>query len=100
MNGTVEERFCEKCGGPGVRAKRRFCSLACAHSMKLRERFDEKWMPAPPSECWLWTGASPGGRYGAIDVNGRLVLAHRVSWELHNGPIPAGLLVCHHCDVR
>jgi hypothetical protein len=67
---------------------------------ELRERFNAKWMPAPPSECWLWTGAAPSGRYGAIDVNGKLVLAHRVSWELENGPIPTGLQVCHRCDVR
>jgi hypothetical protein len=26
--------------------------------------------------------------------------AHRVAWENRFGPIPAGLYVCHRCDVR
>ena len=25
--------------------------------------------------------------------------AHRVAWELANGPIPKGMFVCHRCDT-
>ncbi len=52
--------------------------------------------------CWLWTHLSTNGYgYGQIWSNGynRLLLAHRVSWELHHGPIPEGMSVLHHCDV-
>lgn len=45
--------------------------------------------------CWLWIGARTPSGYGQIDKRG----AHRVSWELHNGPIPEGLVVRHQCDV-
>lgn len=49
--------------------------------------------------CWLWSGGTNERGYGKIsDDNRRPAYAHRISWEMTNGPIPEGLYVCHHCD--
>jgi hypothetical protein len=66
--------------------------------MTLRERFNNKWMPEPYSQCWLWTAATFWTGYGAIWDNGKR-RAHRVSWELYRGPIPDGMNVNHICDT-
>lgn len=50
--------------------------------------------------CWLWTASKSPRGYGQIRIGGRLVAAHRYSWELVNGPIPPGLLADHLCHVR
>jgi hypothetical protein len=55
--------------------------------------------------CWLWTGTILSHGYGQISLGHPSTLgskrwrAHRFSWELHNGPIADGLVVCHRCDV-
>lgn len=51
------------------------------------------------ADCWEWQRTSRAG-YGQLVVDGRLLGAHRVSWEIHNGPVPAGLWVLHRCDNR
>ena len=47
--------------------------------------------------CWLWTAATTRG-YGVITIARRLYYAHRLGWELANGPIPRGKHVLHRCD--
>lgn len=69
----------------------------------LEDRFWEKVEVAGPDECWEWQAYKDGCGYGqifrekigGIRHNDR---AHRISWELHNGPIPADLQVLHTCD--
>lgn len=41
----------------------------------------------------------PNG-YGQIHQSGRTAYAHRVAWELANGPIPDGGFILHSCDNR
>ena len=58
------------------------------------------------ADCWEWTASINGHGYGQIklfDHGGgkqRVVEAHRLSWELHFGPIAAGMMICHTCDNR
>lgn len=59
----------------------------------------------PETGCRIWTGKTSRRRGGALDgritlrINGRHVSrrAHRVSYEVHNGPIPDGYDVDHCC---
>jgi hypothetical protein len=46
--------------------------------------------------CKEWTGARDRDGYGTLGR--RKLRAHRIAWEAAYGPIPPGLLVCHHCD--
>ena len=60
------------------------------------------WAKVRKSEgCWEWTASKARG-YGQMGTmsNGRSVTfrAHRLSWLIHHGPVPAGMDVCHRCD--
>src|SRR3990167_4806515 len=59
-------------------------------------------------ECWLWTGVRQGRGYGFFNPDGTLlgrkkkggVMAHRFAYYLVHGKIPAGFIICHHCDNK
>lgn len=69
---------------------------------QLKERF---WRSVDKSgDCWIFTGLVMAGKgYGRVSVQinkkQKMFSAHRLSYELHYGPLPdLSLFVCHHCD--
>lgn len=72
------------------------------HYRPIEDRFWEKVAIDPYGGCWEWCGARTSDGYGSIGVSKEQgnAYAHRLSWELHNGPIPDGLCVLHKCDHR
>jgi hypothetical protein len=85
--------------------KRRRANLYCSHSCyalslrkTLRERF---WGFVTKTEyCWLWTGPTNNKGYGYLQIappSGKKILAHRLSYEIHNNSIP-GKVTRHTCD--
>lgn len=86
---------------PAVRA-----DALAKYGAAVVERFFQKVRVA--DGCWDWMGAKkshadPQYGYGIACVgskadNWRIMRAHRLSYELHTGPIPGGMIVCHRCD--
>jgi len=64
----------------------------------LEERFWEK--VDQSGECWTWTAATDSHGYGQMWTEPKKQPAHRISWKLANGPIPAGMFVDHICQTR
>lgn len=71
-------------------------------ALKLSPRFWSKVrMTKHPQKCWEWKASKNAAGYGQLNVGGRKgrpMLAHRVSWIVHNGAIPKGFLVLHDCN--
>lgn len=47
--------------------------------------------------CWNWTGCKNAHGYGRVGLQGKVILAHRVSYELHYGLV-GNNCVLHRCD--
>jgi len=68
-----------------------FCSDRCSFRAKTLIYGDD--------ECWEWRSGRHWKGYGMMTtVSGKVMYAHRISWNLHRGEIPGKLMVLHHCD--
>ena len=70
-----------------------------------RRRFWRRVDRLSMEECWLWTkldGTPTIGHqklYSGDGATRSWDYAHRLSYEMHHGPIPTGMVVRHSCDV-
>lgn len=64
----------------------------------LHEAFWAHCSPGALNSCWEWQGTKVQDGYGHFKYRKKIYKAHRVSYEIHHGPIPKGLQVCHTCD--
>lgn len=72
--------------------------MGTKQKLEMHSRVDEA------SGCHVWTAYRNADGYGVVlvgsrkDGSRRNALAHRAAWANVNGPIPAGLVICHRCD--
>jgi HNH endonuclease len=103
----IVQRICEQCGGSftlkpwELRQRGRsgdYCSRLCANQ-RQRSTVEKFWTRVQKTDgCWLWTAGKYKSGYGSFGNPCRTT--HTVSWEMHFGPIPKGMEVCHSCDNR
>lgn len=116
----IEATFiCANCqklvtGRPSDVARRQFCTDRCykdARRSTLDLRIERFWSkvdkngPIPEyrpelGPCWRWRFGRSKAGYGTYRLRGLTEYAHRISYELLIGPIPAGLTLDHLCRVR
>jgi len=49
------------------------------------------------SGCWIWRGCLDKDGYGQFKAKGKMLFAHRFSYEYYNGKMPNGLVTDHLC---
>ena len=108
---------------PNPITKTLICSCGCGQEVKPTKHDRVAWRKGQPPEkrfikghdkrkspveyvvedrgfitpCWIWKRAKTGLGYGAITINHKLLLAHRVYYERAKGSIPGGLQLDHLC---
>jgi hypothetical protein len=71
----------------------------CKQVWSLVERIAYYSKSDPLSGCHIWQGPLRRG-YGHLWHQNRVSLAHRLAWGVKRGPIPAGIVLRHRCNVK
>lgn len=93
---------CDECANEYARNRKK---LRNPPSFDSRGNRRKEWLrslvaAATPETCLEWPGYCGGDGYGLTSSSSGTLRAHRMIWELVNGPIPEGLHVLHSCDNR
>lgn len=86
------------CGSPAC-LNPKHLALPAEKPFLLRDkRMSERVKVGSADECWPWQGYTAKG-YGFLSMGRKcgLVAAHRIAWEIANGPVPEGLFVKQRC---
>jgi len=78
--------------------KMRRTFLGGAWNASVEDRMKAAFVVDPVTGCHNWIRAKTGSGYGAIVINQRTLCAHRIAFELANGPIGDDAFVLHNCD--
>lgn len=63
----------------------------------IEERFFSRFAKLE-NGCWQWRAHTDKDGYGILPGDSKNTRAHRLSYEIHSGPIPSGMVICHKCD--
>jgi len=82
---------CPKCkiDFKGKRGQK-YCSKSCKLLFHIKQE----------NGCWIWQGAQTNCGYGKIGHEKNHFSTHRFSYEIFNGKIPIGKIICHSCDNK
>lgn len=72
-------------------------AMRTKQSGTIEDRFFSRFVKVD-SGCWQWRAHTDKDGYGFLPGDRQNIRAHRLSYELHCGPIPEGMIVCHKCD--
>lgn len=84
----AKSKKCRQCGDAFCPTSNRQMECGDQCYIKARSRPNE-------AGCWMWQGAVMNSGYGSANIP-----AHQRSYMAFHGDIPAGMFVCHRCDVK
>ncbi len=68
------------------------------YAASVERRFWKYTQKKNSNQCWPWIGSCAlRGNYGQLNDRGKILKAHRVSFELHFGKVPKEKFICHSC---
>ena len=64
------------------------------------ERLKNSYIVDPITGCWKYNKKLHPDGYGYLKINGKMIKAHRFSYETFVGPLVKGLQICHRCNCK